>query len=85
MADQFAENLPPGDRRHVATREELLARMVKEFDEMAGLSLTLPQACRLFDMRDPERCARIVKEAVDRGLLRVNPDGLLIRGIRGVP
>ena len=57
MADQFAENLPT-DRRHVATREELLARMVKEFDEMAGLSLTFPQACRLFDVRDPERCAR---------------------------
>lgn len=78
MGDQFAQNLP-SDRRHGATREELLVRFVKEFDEMAGLSLTLPQACRLFDVRDPERCARVVKEAVDRGLLQISSEGLLVR------
>jgi hypothetical protein len=81
MGDQFAENLPP-DRRHGATREELLARLVKEFNEMAGLSLTLPQACRLFDVRDRERCARVVKEAVERGLLQISSEGLLVRGRR---
>jgi hypothetical protein len=46
---------------------------------MAGLSLTLPQACRLFDVRDHDRCARLVKEAVDRGLLQMNSEGLLVR------
>ena len=47
MADQFAEQVAMSersDRRVNASREELLLRIAKEFREMAGLSVAIPQA-----------------------------------------
>jgi hypothetical protein len=43
------------------------------------LSLTIPQACRLFGADDRPRCERILREVVERGMLKVNQDGLLVR------
>jgi hypothetical protein len=44
------------------------ARIVFEYIELPGLSLTLPQAARLFDL-DMTRCAHLLKDLVDDGTL----------------
>ena len=48
---------------------ELLTRIEAEFREMPGLTLTLPQAARLFCL-EPVRCEQILVALVRRGLLR---------------
>lgn len=55
-----------------------MRRVTTEFREMAGLSLTHRQACRLFNL-EPEQCARILNDLVSRGVLRRNAEGLLTR------
>ena len=54
----------------VAHREEhdLCARVRAEFREMPGLTLTLPQASRLFSI-EPTRCERVLGALVDAGHL----------------
>lgn len=47
---------------------ELVRRILAEFDEMSGLSLTLPQAAKLFDL-DMARCAVLFSALVDQGVL----------------
>jgi hypothetical protein len=46
----------------------LLRRVRGEFEEMPGMHLTLPQACRLFALRE-EVCARVLAELVGAGVL----------------
>lgn len=46
------------------------ARILGEYREMPGLSLTLPQAARLFNAGQAH-CARVLKALVDEGTLRV--------------
>jgi len=41
---------PESERRDTRSREQILARVRAEFSDMAGLSLTLPQARRLFHL-----------------------------------
>jgi hypothetical protein len=48
--------------------DELHLRVTAEFLEMPGLSLTLPQAARLFSL-DPVRCERVLVALVERGIL----------------
>jgi hypothetical protein len=81
MGDQFGEHIErnPPERRNPETREQVMTRITREFDVMAGLSLTIPQACRLFGADDRPRCERILREVVERGMLKVNQDGLLVR------
>ena len=80
MTDQFGEQSGSfAERRSPHGREEVIQRILQEFDEMAGLSLTIPQACRLFFVSDRERCDRIIQEVVNRGLLKVTEQGLLVR------
>jgi len=62
------------DRRHPDTRAETLRRIKREFREMAGLSLTLAQANRLFDLRDG-RGERLLRELVEEGFLQQTSDG----------
>jgi hypothetical protein len=50
--------------------EQLLARVLSEFDEMPGLSLTVLQAAKLFAL-DRRTCAAILDELVRRKQLRV--------------
>lgn len=52
----------------------LLGRIYAEFNEMPGLSLTLAQACRLFNVPE-SRCSRLLQHMVDGGLLRRRKDG----------
>lgn len=49
------------ERRDPASRERLRRRVVNEFREMPGLLLTLPQACRLFDLPEAA-CTRVFSE-----------------------
>ena len=63
---------PPGDdgprieRRSHQARDLLLARVRGEFTEMPCLSLTLPQAMRLFDLRE-DICRRLLGALVADG------------------
>jgi hypothetical protein len=63
-----------GDRRDLPARAALVGRIRGEFLEMPGLSPTLFQAKRLFDLRE-DICTRILD-----GLIR---DGTLKRDGRG--
>ena len=75
MPDQF----PSGtDRRDRRSREEQLATVVREFDELGGLALTSAQAARLFGL-EPGLCARLLGELVDGGFLRRREDGQYAR------
>ena len=47
---------------------ELEARIRAEYAEMPGLKLTLPQACRLFNL-ERAQCERILAEMVAHGEL----------------
>ncbi len=65
---------PPPDRQDRSGREALLCRIRGEFLEMPGISLTLPQARRLFDV-DEDVCTRILDGLVLEGALMRTPDG----------
>jgi hypothetical protein len=62
------------ERRDARSRREQLEAVVREFDELGGLSLTPPQAARLFGIA-PDRCERILDELVERGFLKRRGDG----------
>jgi hypothetical protein len=61
---------PADTTAYVAQREEheLSTRVQAEFREMPGLTLTLPQASRLFSI-EPTRCERVLGVLVDAGFL----------------
>jgi DNA-binding IclR family transcriptional regulator len=80
MPDQF----PSGaDRRDPRSREQQLATVVREFDELGGLALTAPQAARLFGL-EPTVCARLLTELVEGGFLRRREDGQYARDGRDI-
>jgi hypothetical protein len=55
---------PNTDRRSLASRRALRARLLAEFVEMPGLRVTLRQASRLFALR-ADICRRVLGELVD--------------------
>ena len=66
------------DRRNLASRLELLRRVEIEYREMPGLRLTLPQAQRLFGLRD-DVCVRVLSSLIDQAFLRRNASGAYFR------
>jgi hypothetical protein len=56
-------------------------RILAEFDEMPGMSLTVRQASRLFGL-DPEMCRVVVDALVDSAYLRLAANGAVRRGDR---
>jgi hypothetical protein len=67
----------------VAVRDDsidarLVERVVAEYREMPGLTLTIEQARRLWGC-DAETCQRVVDVLVDRHMLRWSRDGRLVR------
>ena len=56
----------------------LVDRVLGEYREMPGLSLTIEQACRLWGC-DAETTQRVVEVLVARHLLRWSRDGRLVR------
>ena len=52
-------------------QRELCVRVLSEYREMPGMSLTLAQAARLFNL-DRSRCAVVLHTLVDCGVLTTN-------------
>lgn len=59
---------------HRSRSDEDRARLIAEFHEMPGLSLTLEQTARLTGM-DREQCYVLLTEFVVRGILTLTRDG----------
>lgn len=66
------------ERREQKQRELLIDTIAAEYREMAGLSLTQPQARKLFGI-EPQKFERLLQELVARGIVKVNAEGLLVR------
>lgn len=66
------------DRRNQASREALLARVTAEFHTLPGLRLTLPQARRLFGLRD-DICERVLHTLVETSVLERDQHGAFAR------
>src|SRR5207249_4512722 len=62
------------DRRDVAVRNHIVNRIRREFDEMPGMSLSVPQATRLFGI-PTDVCARILTRLAEDGRLRLTRGG----------
>ena len=76
----FQPDLYAQERRDAAGREQLLARITADYQAMAGIALTERQAQHLFNVDDVERFRRILKELIGRGVVKVDSDGLIVRG-----
>ncbi len=65
--------------------DDLLSRVRGEYDEMPGLSLTMPQAQRLWAL-DQQTCAVVLRTLVEGRFLRRTPHGRYVRSeqARGV-
>lgn len=57
--------------------DRLAVRITGEYREMPGLALTLPQACRLWQL-DARTCERLLDELVMDGTLARTPDGRFV-------
>jgi hypothetical protein len=68
----------PLERRNLVSRDRLVSRVRAEFNEMPGLTLTMPQARRLFGLTH-DVCSRILGGLAREGLLRLLPDGTYAR------
>jgi hypothetical protein len=68
-----ADVRPRIDRRSHQARDLLLTRVRGEFTEMPCLSLTLPQAMRLFGLRE-DICRRLLGSLVADGALSKRDD-----------
>jgi hypothetical protein len=62
------------ERRNLASRETLGRRVRAEFEEMRGVRLSLPQATRLFGLRE-DACRRILDGLAADGFLKRMADG----------
>ena len=69
------------DRLTGCEERALCTRMIGEFLEMPGLSVTIPQACRLWSIDQP-RCVRVLDALLGSGFLRRSGDRY-VRGERG--
>jgi hypothetical protein len=58
----------------MSTLDPLLARVRGEYQEMPGLKLTFPQACRLWQL-DAPTCAAVLGHLVDERFLFRTPEG----------
>jgi hypothetical protein len=65
------------ERRNLASRAELPRRIEVEYREMPGSRLTLPQAQRLFGLRE-DICVRVLTSLVDQAVLRRDSSGAYI-------
>lgn len=61
-----------------AALHELLRRIEGEYREMPGLSVTAPQAERLFGL-DNTTCSFVLATLIHRGILKRTPGGTYVR------
>ena len=57
---------------------DLVRRVVGEYREMPGLSVTLPQASRLWGL-PPDTCRALVDILIEKGFVRRTCDGKIVR------
>ena len=57
---------------------DVVKRVRREYEEMPGMCLTLPQARRLLGL-DLRACADVMNSLIDRGFLRRTRDGRYVR------
>lgn len=62
----------------VAVETRIRERIRAEYDESPGLSLTEPQARRLWGL-DPDTCATVLKELVDEHYLHLTATDMYVR------
>lgn len=56
------------DLERAMTEHDVVARVRAEYQEMPGLTLTVPQAARLFNL-EREACERVLNHLVSGGIL----------------
>ena len=78
----YQPDLYAQERRDASSREQLIASITADYQAMAGLALTERQAQKLFNIDDPERFRRILRELASRGVIKI-ADGLIVRGEAG--
>ena len=76
----YQPDLYAQERRDASSREQLIASITADYQAMAGLALTERQAQKLFNIDDPDRFRRILRELVGRGVIKIGADGLIVRG-----
>ncbi len=64
------------DRVRCCEQRALCTRIVGEYLEMPGLNLTIPQACRLWNL-DRDACTQMLDTLVATGFLRRSGDRYL--------
>jgi hypothetical protein len=57
------------DRVQLCEDRTVCTRIIGEYLEMPGLNVTIPQACRLWDI-DAPRCAHLLETLLASGFLR---------------
>ena len=72
------DTVRPSKPETTAALHELLRRIESEYREMPGLSVTAAQARRLWGL-DNTTCAFVLVTLIQRGILKVTPDGTYIR------
>lgn len=83
QSQPYQPDLYAQERRDATSREQLIASITADYQAMAGLALTERQAQKLFNIDDPDRFRRILRELVGRGVIRIGDDGLIVRGETG--
>jgi len=78
--EPYQPDLYAQERRDASSREQLIARITADYQAMGGLALTERQAQRVFNIDDPERFRRVLRELMMRGVIKIGADGLIIRG-----
>ena len=63
------EQAPLSERRNLVSRQKLLHRIEMEYEEMPGLRLTVPQAQRLFGLRE-DICVRVLSALAGAHMLQ---------------
>jgi hypothetical protein len=70
--------IPKGDERAIRPTRDVILRVEGEYREMPGLSLTLPQAARLWGL-DQSTCERVMTTLIERRVLRQVSNGTYVR------
>jgi hypothetical protein len=65
--------------RTTAALNELLQRIENEYREIPALSVTAPQAERLWGL-DATTCSFVLMTLIQRGVLKRTPSGTYVRG-----
>jgi hypothetical protein len=64
------------DRVRQCEKRVLCARIISEFVDMPGLTITMAEACRLWDIDEP-RCKELLNTLAASGFLRKSGDSYM--------